>query len=61
MEQLLNKIEEIRDKMVAIGLEKGFSNEEVVVISQELDDLLNQYRVEQKLATKKKTQYLVSY
>jgi hypothetical protein len=37
-------INEKRDEMIKIGMTKGLSNKETIVCSQELDDLLNEYR-----------------
>jgi hypothetical protein len=37
-------INEKRAEMIEIGLEKGLSCEETIVCSQELDNLLNDYR-----------------
>ncbi|GGC79724.1 hypothetical protein GCM10007216_07770 [Thalassobacillus devorans] len=42
-EQLLEKIERLRNKMARVALAKGFSSPESVRISQELDELLNIY------------------
>jgi len=40
---LLNKIESLRVEMSRIALKKGFTNQEAIRISQELDSLLNAY------------------
>lgn len=37
-----DKIEELRAEMIELGMLNGFTNPEVVRISQELDRLLNQ-------------------
>lgn len=37
-----DKIEELRAEMIELGMRDGFTNPEVVRISQELDKLLNQ-------------------
>jgi hypothetical protein len=37
-------INEKRDEMIKIGMTKGLSNRETIVCSQELDNLLNEYR-----------------
>ncbi|MGI8314080.1 Spo0E family sporulation regulatory protein-aspartic acid phosphatase [Halobacillus mangrovi] len=37
---LLVKIEQLREQMCEAALENGFSSEETVQLSQELDDLL---------------------
>ncbi|KUP04477.1 RNA polymerase sigma factor SigW [Bacillus coahuilensis m2-6] len=39
---LLNKIEDYRSRMVALALHSSFSDDKVVRISTELDELLNQ-------------------
>lgn len=41
--QLLLRIESQRNKMTEVALDKGFTNEESIAISQELDQLLNVY------------------
>lgn len=41
--QLLDKIEKIRDEMMQLALQKGFQDKEVIVLSQQLDKLLNKY------------------
>lgn len=43
MEKLLNEIEFLRDKMIKTTLEKGFTCNESIAISQELDQLINTY------------------
>lgn len=40
---LLKKIEALRKRMYKAAFEKGFTNEETIQLSQELDDLLNIY------------------
>lgn len=40
-EDLLKNIEKLRNKMIAVGLSKGFTSEEVLKLSQKLDNLLN--------------------
>ncbi|MFP7296625.1 aspartyl-phosphate phosphatase Spo0E family protein [Neobacillus niacini] len=37
-------INEKRDEMIKIGMTKGLSNKETIICSQELDNLLNEYR-----------------
>jgi glutamate mutase epsilon subunit len=37
-------INEKRNEMINIGMKKGLSNRETIVCSQELDNLLNEYR-----------------
>ena len=41
---LQRKIELLRHEMTEIAIEKGFSDDEAVRLSQELDCLLNEYR-----------------
>ncbi len=41
--QLLEKIERIRNEMMQLALQKGFQDKEVIGLSQELDKLLNKY------------------
>ncbi|MTI80006.1 MAG: aspartyl-phosphate phosphatase Spo0E family protein [Firmicutes bacterium] len=43
MEQLLKKIEEYRYIMHEVATKKDFSDPEVVLISNKLDELINQY------------------
>ncbi|WP_186577706.1 aspartyl-phosphate phosphatase Spo0E family protein [Aquibacillus kalidii] len=40
---LLERIEYLRKKMTDVALNKGFTSTESILISQELDRLLNQY------------------
>ena len=40
---LLDKIENLRCNMIEVANEKGFSSNESIEISRELDNLLNQY------------------
>lgn len=40
---LMNRIEELRKEMTEVALRKGMTSEESLSISQELDDLLNEY------------------
>ncbi|GAA0446807.1 MAG: Spo0E family sporulation regulatory protein-aspartic acid phosphatase [Bacillota bacterium] len=42
-DNLLKRIEFLRNKMTEVALEKGFTNLESVALSQELDRLLNLY------------------
>ncbi|WP_077325869.1 aspartyl-phosphate phosphatase Spo0E family protein [Virgibacillus siamensis] len=42
-DKLLNNIELLRKKMTDVALQEGFSSNESVEISQELDKLLNRY------------------
>lgn len=41
--RLLNRIEKTRAYMMQTALEKGFQDKEVISLSQELDQLLNEY------------------
>jgi stage 0 sporulation regulatory protein len=43
LENILNRIEFLRNKMTEVAMNKGFTNSESVHISQELDKLLNLY------------------
>ncbi len=43
LENILNRIEFLRNKMTEVAMNKGFTNSESVHISQELDRLLNLY------------------
>ncbi|WP_256860537.1 aspartyl-phosphate phosphatase Spo0E family protein [Paraliobacillus ryukyuensis] len=43
---LLSKIEILRHKMIEIALIKGFTSQESINLSKELDELLNQYEKE---------------
>ncbi|WP_017471728.1 aspartyl-phosphate phosphatase Spo0E family protein [Amphibacillus jilinensis] len=40
---LLTRIEHLRNSMIEIAIEKGFSSRESIAISRELDKLLNEY------------------
>jgi len=40
---ILNKIEELRSKLVQVVSDKGYTNEETIKVSQQLDQLLNVY------------------
>lgn len=42
-QELIKEIETYRNKMISLAFQSSFSNQEVVHISQKLDDLLNQY------------------
>ncbi|HZK86876.1 MAG TPA: aspartyl-phosphate phosphatase Spo0E family protein [Syntrophomonas sp.] len=37
------KIEVLREEMVDLGMKKGFQDQQVIIISRKLDELLNQY------------------
>jgi hypothetical protein len=41
-DNLLEHIEELREKMISVGMEHGFTNEETLKLSRMLDDLINQ-------------------
>lgn len=43
IDQLLKRIEFLRNKMTVVAMEKGFTDYESIAISQELDRLLNLY------------------
>ncbi|CQR47854.1 Spo0E like sporulation regulatory protein [Paraliobacillus sp. PM-2] len=45
---LLSQIELIRKSMVEIALSQGFTSKESIHLSQELDNLLNQYEIEKE-------------
>jgi len=40
---LLKRIEFLRNKMTAVAIDKGFTSKESIILSQELDRLLNLY------------------
>ncbi|MBM7540408.1 aspartyl-phosphate phosphatase Spo0E family protein [Amphibacillus cookii] len=40
---LLSRIEHLRNSMIEVAIEKGFSSRESIAISRELDKLLNEY------------------
>ncbi|UFU00863.1 aspartyl-phosphate phosphatase Spo0E family protein [Radiobacillus kanasensis] len=46
VEELLLRIEFLRNRMTEIALEKGFTSAESIYLSQELDKLLNQYEAQ---------------
>jgi hypothetical protein len=46
-EDLIIKIETLREKMVSVGLSKGFSSPETIRLSENLDKLLN---IQQKIS-----------
>ncbi|MBU5266487.1 aspartyl-phosphate phosphatase Spo0E family protein [Virgibacillus proomii] len=52
-DNLLKRIEFLRNKMTMVALEKGFTNLESIKISQELDRLLNLYENIKQHETKK--------
>lgn len=43
--KLTGRIEELRKKMISLGMEKGLCSPEVVAISQELDKLIHKKMV----------------
>lgn len=43
--KLLHKIEKTREQMMHKALQKGFQHEEVIALSQKLDQLLNEYEI----------------
>ncbi|MBU5595283.1 aspartyl-phosphate phosphatase Spo0E family protein [Amphibacillus sp. MSJ-3] len=43
LSDLLIKIEQLRRSMIEVAVDKGFSSNESIEISRELDDLLNKY------------------
>ncbi|ASN05928.1 aspartyl-phosphate phosphatase Spo0E family protein [Virgibacillus necropolis] len=55
IEQLLKRIEFLRNEMTKVALKKGFTSRESIMISQELDKLLNLYdSIQRKEVNKKK-------
>jgi len=51
-EKLLEHIEVLRNKMMTVAIEKGFTSKESIKLSQELDRMLNRYN-RKKNATEK--------
>ncbi|WP_081704527.1 MULTISPECIES: aspartyl-phosphate phosphatase Spo0E family protein [Sediminibacillus] len=47
-QSLLEKIEYLRNKMTSVALRKGFTSNESISLSQELDHLLNTYEKSKK-------------
>ncbi|WP_087973503.1 aspartyl-phosphate phosphatase Spo0E family protein [Oceanobacillus rekensis] len=43
LENILDRIEFLRNKMIEVAMNKGFTYSESVHISQEIDELLNLY------------------
>lgn len=43
LEEVSEQIEEMRVKLVQLGMDKGFQDPKVLFISRQLDKLLNQY------------------
>jgi stage 0 sporulation regulatory protein len=43
LEAIVNAMNEKKSEMIKIGMEKGFSHEETIQCSQELDELINEY------------------
>lgn len=46
--QLQERIERLRNKMIVVAETKGFTCEESLRLSQQLDELLNQYDLQSK-------------
>jgi hypothetical protein len=42
---LIKSIEKLRKKIISVGMTKGFTAEETINLSQELDNLLNLTRI----------------
>jgi len=45
-ESILKKLEITREKMIRSGIENGFSNVETIRLSKKLDQLLNDYQMQ---------------
>lgn len=45
-ESILKKLEKTREKMIRSGIENGFSNVETIRLSKKLDQLLNDYQMQ---------------
>lgn len=43
IDNLLERIEFLRNKMTEVAFKKGFTSKESIILSQELDKLLNRY------------------
>jgi hypothetical protein len=41
-DNLLEHIEELREKMISVGMTHGLTSEETLKLSKKLDDLINQ-------------------
>lgn len=54
IDNLLDRIEFLRNKMTEVAFKKGFTSKESIIISQELDKLLNLYDSERHTEDKKK-------
>jgi stage 0 sporulation regulatory protein len=50
LERLLERIEFLRNQMTEVALTKGFTSEESIHLSQELDRLLNLYELHKRKA-----------
>ncbi|WP_377344741.1 Spo0E family sporulation regulatory protein-aspartic acid phosphatase [Pontibacillus salicampi] len=46
--QLAERIESLRNRMIKVATVKGFTSEESLAISRELDYLLNKYDLQQR-------------
>jgi hypothetical protein len=42
---LIKRIEKLRKEMISVGMTKGYTAEETIKLSQELDNLLNLTRI----------------
>ncbi|MGN8645182.1 Spo0E family sporulation regulatory protein-aspartic acid phosphatase [Gracilibacillus sp. HCP3S3_G5_1] len=51
---LISKIEQLRKEMTDVALKKGITSKESLHISQELDELLNDYEHYKKMQNNKK-------
>lgn len=49
VEELLRELELTREKMIQAALIKGVSHKETIELSEELDRLLNEYELNNKL------------
>ncbi|UOQ48024.1 aspartyl-phosphate phosphatase Spo0E family protein [Gracilibacillus caseinilyticus] len=53
---LVSKIEKLRKEMTDVALKKGITSKESIHISQELDELLNDYEMYKRKQDEKKHQ-----
>ncbi|UOQ85423.1 aspartyl-phosphate phosphatase Spo0E family protein [Gracilibacillus salinarum] len=53
---LISKIEKLRKEMTDVALKKGITSKESIHISQELDELLNDYEMYKRKQDEKKHQ-----
>ncbi|MEY8741553.1 Spo0E family sporulation regulatory protein-aspartic acid phosphatase [Bacillales bacterium AN1005] len=44
MEEILDRIENVRKEMINIGLSEGFRSDKTLKLSKKLDDLILQYQ-----------------